>query len=450
MSPSSTRPPVEEKPLGVDAAALQSADRRSVTSSGDGLQSWSGMTTPPRVEDRPLLDRLAEQAGTTGRLTDAAKCLFVQALMSVAAGTYGLTAVVLDGWPFFRPSELEEVRASAPWSVVILLVWPLMLIPTLRLVRAQDSDPRPVLTHVTAIYYALNIAFFSYVTGPFSAPSGFALLAGVTTGMIFFERRVLVAGMIFHVLGIAAIAWLSHANFLPFETLYMASTGGRGLDPDWLLRSTVATVALSLIVFPFLGMIVSSWHYRERRLEHAAQTDALTGIYNRGYVMDVLDRAFARASDKRPLSVVMVDIDHFKRVNDDHGHLIGDEVLRQVASTLQVSLRKNDTLGRFGGEEFLLVLPGIGHGEARVVAERCRTAVAALDFGVPTAKAEGGRLRVTASFGIATLPPTYARVETLLDVADAALYEAKRSGRNRVVSDRDQLAPADLSAEATG
>ncbi len=448
MSPSSTRPPEEPKSLSSDAVALRSAERRSLSSSGDGLSSWSGLTTPTRVEDRPLLDRLAEKAGTTGRLTDAAKCLFVQALMSVAAGTYGLTAVVLDGWPFFRPSELQEVQASAPWSVVILLVWPLMLIPTLRLVRAQDSDPRPVLTHVTAIYYALNIAFFSYVTGPFSAPSGFALLAGVTTGMIFFERRVLLAGMAFHVLGIAAIAWLSHEGHLPFETLYMASTAGRGLDPDWLLRSTVATVALSLIVFPFLGMIVSSWHYRERRLEHAAQTDALTGIFNRGYVMDVLDRAFARASTKRPLSVVMVDIDHFKRVNDDHGHLIGDEVLRQVAGALQLVLRKNDTLGRFGGEEFLVVLPGIGDGEARVVAERCRVAVAALDFGVPSVREDHGRLKVTASFGIATLPPVYATVETLLDVADAALYEAKRGGRNRVVSDRDQLAAEDLAADA--
>jgi diguanylate cyclase (GGDEF)-like protein len=446
MSPSSTRPPEEEKSLSSDAAALRSAERRSFAS-GDGLQSWSGMTTPPNVEDRPLLDRLAEKAGTTGRLTDAAKCLFVQALMSVAAGTYGITAVMLNGWPFFRASELQQVRASAPWTVVILLVWPLLLVPTLRLVRAQDSDPRPVLTHVTAIYYAVNIAFFSYVTGPFSAPSGFALLAGVTTGMIFFERRVLIAGMVFHVFGIVAIAWLSHAGYLPFETLYMASTGGRGLDPDWLLRSTVATVALSLIVFPFLGMIVSSWHYRERRLEHAAQTDALTGIYNRGYVMDVLDRAFARASAKRPLSVVMVDIDFFKRVNDDHGHLIGDEVLRQVAGALQQALRKNDTLGRFGGEEFLLVLPGIGDGEARVVAERCRVAVAALDFGVPSGRIEGGRLKVTASFGIATLPPVYATVETLLDVADAALYEAKRGGRNSVVSDRDSMAN---HGEATG
>jgi diguanylate cyclase (GGDEF)-like protein len=450
MSPSSTRPPEEEKPLAADAAALRSAERRSFTSSGDGLQSWSGMTTTPPVERLPLLDRMAEKAGSTGRLSDAAKCLFVQALMSVAAGIYSLTAAALDGWPFFDDTVLGPVRASAPWSIAIVALWPLMLVPTLRLVRAQDAEPRPVLTHATAIYYAVNIAFFSYVTGPFSAPSGFALLAGVTTGMLFFERQVLLIGLLFHVVGLAAIAYLSHQGFLPFEALYMASTAGRGLDPDWLLRSTVATVALAIIVFPFLGMIVDSWRYRELRLERAAQTDALTGIYNRGYAMEVLDRAFARASEKRPLSVVMVDIDHFKKVNDDHGHLIGDEVLRQVATALQASLRKNDTLGRFGGEEFLLVLPGIGDGEARVVAERCRVAVAALDFGVPAARSLGGSLRVTASFGIATLPPIYATVETLLDVADAALYEAKRGGRNSVVSDRDSMAGHASQNDATG
>jgi diguanylate cyclase (GGDEF)-like protein len=187
-------------------------------------------------------------------------------------------------------------------------------------------------------------------------------------------------------------------------------------------------------------MIVRSWRYRERRLEHAAQIDTLTGVFNRGVVMDVLDRAFARASAKRPLSVVMVDIDHFKRVNDDHGHLVGDHVLRRVAVALQGSLRRSDTLGRFGGEEFLLVLPGFGDAEARVAAERCRAAVAALDFEVPRADGQGP-LRVTASFGIATVPPAYATVETLLDVADGALYQAKRGGRNSVVSDRDSQAP---------
>jgi diguanylate cyclase (GGDEF)-like protein len=392
------------------------------------------------MEKRPLLDRMAETAGSTTYLSDVTKCFFVQLLMCVAAGVYGAMTVILDGWPFFDDSVLEAVRASAPWSLGVLAVWPLLLIPTVRLVRLRDQEPRPVLIHITAAYYAINIAFFSYVTGPFSTPSGFALLGGLTTGMLFFEAGVLLTGLAFYAAGLVAIALTCHHGHLPFEPLYMASTAGRGLDPDWLIRSSVATVALAAIVFPFLGMIVRSWRYRERRLEHAAQIDTLTGVFNRGVVMDVLDRAFARASAKRPLSVVMVDIDHFKRVNDDHGHLVGDHVLRRVAVALQGSLRRSDTLGRFGGEEFLLVLPGFGDAEARVAAERCRAAVAALDFEVPRADGQGP-LRVTASFGIATVPPAYATVETLLDVADGALYQAKRGGRNSVVSDRDSQAP---------
>lgn len=422
-----------------ERAVHRSGERRSLLSSGDGLQSWSGAIALAPPEKRPLLDRMAEHTGSSMHLSDATKCFVVQALMCIAAGVYGLTAVTLDGWPFFDESLLGSVRAAAPWSLGILAVWPLMLFPTVRLVRARDQSPRPLLTHVTAVYYAVNISFFSYVTGPFSAPSGFALLAGVTTGMLFFERGVLALGLACYGVGLLLIGYFSHTGLLPFEPLYLSSTAGRGLDPDWLLRSSVATLALSIIVFPFLGMIVASWRYRERRLERAAQTDALTGIYNRGHVMDVLDRAFARASEKRPLSVVLVDIDFFKRVNDDHGHLIGDEVLRRVASTLQESLRRDDALGRFGGEEFLLVLPGFGDAEARVVAERCRAAVARLDLGVPAANGDGP-LRVTASFGIATVPPAYATVETLLDVADGALYQAKRGGRNSVVSDRDSQA----------
>ena len=436
MSPPSTPPHKEEAALSTADDGRDAHERRAFTSSGDGLQSWSGRVALEAPDGRPLLDRMAERVGSTTHLSDATKCFFVQALMCVAAGIYGLTAVALDGWPFFDESVLGSVRASAPWSMGVLAVWPALLVPTVRLVRVHDHEPRPVLTHLTAIYYAINISFFSYITGPFSAPSGFALLAGVVTGMLFFEGQVLALGLFFYGAGLALIAYLCHGGYLPFEPLYLASTAGRGLDADWLLRSTVATLALSLIVFPFLGMIVASWRYREQRLERAARTDALTGIYNRGYVMEVLDRAFARASAKRPLSVVMVDIDHFKRVNDDHGHLVGDEVLRRVARALQETLRRHDTLGRYGGEEFMLVLPGSGGAEARVAAERCRAAIATLDFGVPAARG-GGSLRCTASFGVATVPPAYATVETFLDVADGALYQAKRGGRNSVVSDRD-------------
>jgi two-component system cell cycle response regulator len=117
----------------------------------------------------------------------------------------------------------------------------------------------------------------------------------------------------------------------------------------------------------------------------------------------------------------MIDIDHFKRLNDEHGHQAGDEVLRNVAAALSCECRDFDTAARYGGEEFAVVLPGSGPDEARVIAERLRQAVAAAPAAVP----------ITASAGVATYPAHAGDADTLVRAADDALYESKRSGRDR-------------------
>lgn len=165
-----------------------------------------------------------------------------------------------------------------------------------------------------------------------------------------------------------------------------------------------------------------------RRLESFALTDVLTGIPNRRCVLDRLEQEFsAAARDKSELAVLMVDIDHFKRVNDTLGHAEGDRVLREVAQALRRNSRLEDTVGRFGGEEFLVVCPGLGMAAGAALAERLREAVehAKLDvvteFGPPTV-----------SVGLAGKRGDDGLSSKLLERADAALYEAKRGGRNRV------------------
>ncbi len=413
-------------------------DTPSGTTQEEGLTSASSpLLVLPSIEKRPLLDRWAERAGSTAELSDATKAYFVQILMTVASAVYGLAVVALDGWPFFDGSVAPVVAESVPWTLSMWLIWPLLMLFTWPAHRRGDRSPQPIMVHLTAAFYALNIGFFSYLTGPFRATSGFALFGGLMTGMILFQHSVLFAGLFVYISGLLSIAYLSHLGALPFEPLYLNSVGTRGLDPDWLLRSTISMVALGLIVFPVLGLIVESWRYRERRLERAARVDALTGIFNRRYTMEALDHAFGRATKRRPLSVVMVDVDHFKTVNDRFGHLVGDQVLREVAKTLESCLRRTDTLGRYGGEEFLLVLPKVPHESARLVAERCRQSIAELAL----VSTDGVPFAITASFGVATVPPHHPTVEALLDVADAALYDAKRGGRNSVVSDRASLTP---------
>lgn len=165
-------------------------------------------------------------------------------------------------------------------------------------------------------------------------------------------------------------------------------------------------------------------------LREAANHDALTTLWNRAAILDRLARESDRARRERsPLAVVLTDVDHFKRVNDSYGHPAGDRVLREVASRLRQKLRPYDDVGRYGGEEFLAVLPGCGAEEGMALAERMRTALAASPVALG-----GIDIAVSASFGVTSTTPDGAgpSAEALLRAADDALFRAKQDGRDRV------------------
>lgn len=169
---------------------------------------------------------------------------------------------------------------------------------------------------------------------------------------------------------------------------------------------------------------------RNRLLEELSNTDALTQLANRRQLMSILAQEFQRSQRaKHPLSLIMVDIDHFKSINDTFGHQQGDVVLKTVAGTLRSALREYDLASRFGGEEFAMILPETDILHATQVAERVRNMVAHLKFDGPLAK-----LQMTISLGVATFPDKNIKnIEDLIRLADDALYAAKREGRNRVV-----------------
>jgi diguanylate cyclase (GGDEF)-like protein len=160
-------------------------------------------------------------------------------------------------------------------------------------------------------------------------------------------------------------------------------------------------------------------------LQMIAQTDGLTGMLNRGAFEECLRRELARCrAQGQILGLMLVDLDFFKQVNDAHGHLAGDDVLRRISGTLRAGIRPSDVLARYGGEEFVILLHGAGPTQTEEVAERLRTAVADL-VNLP------GGIRLTASFGVAVSQPEDS-VSSLVVRADEALYRSKRDGRNRV------------------
>jgi diguanylate cyclase (GGDEF)-like protein len=170
--------------------------------------------------------------------------------------------------------------------------------------------------------------------------------------------------------------------------------------------------------------------FENARLFQSATYEGLTGLLRREAVLEQLDRELERAARYgRPLAVAMADLDHFKRVNDRHGHLAGDALLRQVSQVLSGSLRSTDWIGRYGGEEFLLVLPETGLAGAAAFAEKIRGRVE--EMSVPVE--DGPPIRATVSIGLAALDgERKLTARDLIGEADRALYEAKNGGRNRV------------------
>jgi diguanylate cyclase (GGDEF)-like protein len=166
----------------------------------------------------------------------------------------------------------------------------------------------------------------------------------------------------------------------------------------------------------------------QEQLREQAMRDALTGLYNRRYLADALARELARAErNSDPVSLVVLDIDAFKELNDTYGHPAGDAVLRAIARLLGDEIRGGDIAGRWGGEEFVLVLPGMPLASAARRAEQCREQFAACKTAF-----EGIELLATLSAGVAAYPEHGASPDELMQAADRALYRAKQSGRNRV------------------
>lgn len=217
-----------------------------------------------------------------------------------------------------------------------------------------------------------------------------------------------------------------------------------------VLLSIAMTAALDVIVKRqvvnadlIIGTLVSSfvappvWYINlkladrmmraEASLQATLRQDALTGLFNRRHFFEIAEIEFERAKRYgNPLSVMMLDLDYFKQINDQYGHLVGDKALIKVAQLCKTMMRSADLVARYGGEEFAILLPQTGIDEAELLAERLRTSIGALDILI-----DAHHLRLCMSIGVAQLEAEERDFDSVLARADAALYHAKNTGRNR-------------------
>lgn len=351
------------------------------------------------------MDRMEPQPGGPGRL-DSGASVFARLMLvvSVIAGLAHLGFIAL----FLRVG----VPALALANVASVLVYVLTAI----LIRRGRLN-------LATLLILLEVLVHGVVA---TATIGWA--AGFHHYLLLVIPVVIVGAYYRYAL---RLAWSFAAAllYLGLDVTYRQATPAVAVPAplvDGLHYINLATVLLMLGVLATVYQRLVT--VAERRLHELACTDPLTQLRNRRFMMEVAQHEAAVVErGGRPLSVLLGDIDHFKRINDQHGHAVGDGVLRAIARVLRDGVREVDHVARWGGEEFLVLLPGTELEEAQQVADRLRAAVQAL------ADVEGRReLGLSITLGLAELRPGES-IEQALMRADRALYEGKQAGRNRVV-----------------
>ena len=360
------------------------------------------------------------------------RCMLVAWLMlPFSAGYWLLDEVVLlrpDIAPYYDFAFLasfQHVLAGFVLAWVALLA----LGPWFRK-RAPRGER--ALVWVTIQLYSIGNAVAAVCAGPVTTPHVIVLVGGVAVGFFLFEPRDVVSGMVAAFLVIAASIVGMLEGWMPYAPLLArAPYEGGHVSTWWIALTGVVTAAAGLALVTLFAYLTARLRDRERRLNEAARTDPLTGVANRRRFLEVFTHEFERSRRYgSSLSCVILDLDHFKSINDRYGHAVGDKVLVAAADAFRRSLRVADSIARWGGEEFVLLLPQTNQEGAEAVADRCRRSLE--DVRVTT---DQGAVGVTVSLGVATYPhPHLQSPDALLRRADEALYEAKKGGRNRVVS----------------
>ena len=370
----------------------------------------------------------------------------------VLAGLMGvMMALVMF---FMRRSYPASIRGLSEWALA-----PLLAFTSTMLFAARDYLP-DFLTIVVAnvVLFQACILYYSgsqkFLLGS-SDTRGWTLLNGLIGLSMFwfstvkpdFEARLLIVTFAVSLLFFAhALLYLRHrprvfgqplmiglllaqaaVAALRFVSVVMGMAGSNLMDGNWIQSLYISMYSFSVLLLS-ISVILMATDRVHTEFEYLATRDSLTGALNRRALLDACRGAFA--SDRRHMALLMVDLDHFKDVNDRFGHQMGDKVLREAVRRMQRAVGDAGVLGRYGGEEFVVLLPGTGQVEAMAIAARLKQAIAE-PFGADSPMAEVGSIAV--SIGVAANDGGRG-VDEVLARADAALYKAKAMGRDQVIA----------------
>jgi len=337
---------------------------------------------------------------------------------------------------YMAPEYLHQTYVPVLLCMYAIHILVLGSMTAAAIMRRQTATDWPLYENTIISSYVVVVLVSAYLTGSHFSEGLLLIFLGVNiTGTLASVNKIRQSyWIVLPVLGLLGIA--DHLAVLPYAPLFEQSIyapDGRPLL-GWLVVRDITVVILAVLLYLCI-LAMKRWTERENLYLKMSSTDGLTRLANRNSFIHRGQEEISRTrnhvlSSAQTLSCIMIDLDHFKHINDTWGHHAGDEVLVAVSKVMMENARKTDEVGRYGGEEFAMLLPRTSAAKAVRIAERLRQKISEMKVMV-----DGQTIEVTASFGVASFPSSdVSNMKDLLKSADKALYGAKEMGRNKVVT----------------
>lgn len=285
--------------------------------------------------------------------------------------------------------------------------------------------PERILPHVVINVFTLAILHDGYTIGVFSPATitGYICISGL--GLLLFKRSIVYPPLMFSSLSILILGLMTVQGSITYAPLFSFDLISHSPPHNlfWVQSMALFIIPILILSLILCEVLLMQWRYRESIIQKLSQMDPLTNLNNRRSFNDQLRTLHC---SNKSYSIIILDLDYFKNINDQYGHAVGDDVLEQVALTLSQNVRETDLLARYGGEEFIILVHDANMQTCRDIAERCRRAIKHLKI-----YSSSQALQITASFGIAS-SISECDSEQIVSYADQALYSAKQLGRDQV------------------
>lgn len=290
-----------------------------------------------------------------------------------------------------------------------------------------------ILPHIVISIFILLMLADGFLVGIYSPATVFAFVCISGVGLILFNRKIIYLQISTALLFYISMMLCTYWRIIPYAPIFNTHIleNNRHDNPFWVGTMLYFIIPILIVCLILCEILLSQWRHRESLIKKLSEIDPLTNLYNRRFFNEKLDDIQNKQTE---YAIILIDIDHFKKINDLYGHHFGDEALCQVAKLLSSHIRQSDIVARYGGEEFIIALPETSLNIAQALAERCRLAIQ----NQVLESLDHHYVQLTASFGIATSSDDD-NISKIIHLADKALYRAKQSGRNQVQLYRAQI-----------